>query len=94
MAVWYRTDADRIAEARVAVGAATERPLRIAAAEAALLGAATTPATFAAAADAAAEAIDPVPDIRGSAAYKREMVRVHTRRALAHALRAPGRPTE
>jgi carbon-monoxide dehydrogenase medium subunit len=92
VAVWYRTEADRIAEARVAVSAATERPLRIAAAEGALTGAAPTPQTFAAAADAAAEAIEPVADIRGSAAYKREMVRVHTRRALAQALRpAAGR---
>jgi carbon-monoxide dehydrogenase medium subunit len=90
VAVWYRTEADRIAEARVAVSAATERPLRVAGAEAALVGAAPTPPTFAEAADAAADAIEPVADIRGSAAYKREMVRVHTRRALAQALQAPG----
>jgi carbon-monoxide dehydrogenase medium subunit len=89
VAVWYRTEADRIAEARVAVSAATERPLRIAGAEAALVGAAPTPQAFAAAADAAADAIEPMADIRGSAAYKREMVRVHTRRALARALQAP-----
>lgn len=87
VAVWYRTEADRIAEARVAVSAATERPLRVAAAETALVGAAPTPQAFADAADAAADAIDPVADIRGSAAYKREMVRVHTRRALAQAAR-------
>ena len=87
VAVWYRTEADRIAEVRVAVSAATERPLRVAAAETALLGAAPTPQAFADAADAAADAIDPVADIRGSAAYKREMVRVHTRRALAQAAR-------
>ena len=86
VAVWYRTDADRITEARVAVSAATERPLRVPGAEAALVGAAPTAQAFAAAADAAAEAIEPMADIRGSAAYKREMVRVHTRRALAQAL--------
>lgn len=85
VAVWYRAEAERIVEARVAVSAATERPLRVAAAEAVLAGAAATPETFAAAADATAEAIDPLSDIRGSAAYKREMVRVHTRRALAQA---------
>lgn len=89
VAVWYRTEDGRIAEARVAVSAATERPLRVAAAEAALVGAAPAPQTFAAAADAAAEAIEPVADIRGSAAYKREMVRVHARRALGQALQAP-----
>ena len=89
VAVWYRTEADRIAEARIAVSAATERPLRVAGAEAALVGAAPTPQAFAEAADAAADAIEPMADIRGTAAYKREMVRVHTRRALARALQAP-----
>ena len=89
VAVWYRTDADRITEARVAVSAATERPLRVPGAEAALVGAAPTAQTFAAAADAAAGAIEPMADIRGSAAYKREMVRVHTRRALTQASHAP-----
>ena len=53
--------------------------MRVAGAEAALTGAAATPETFAAAADAAAREIEPLSDIRGSAAYKREMVRVHTR---------------
>jgi carbon-monoxide dehydrogenase medium subunit len=88
VAVWYRTESDRITEARVAVSAATERPMRVTGAEAALLGAAPTPETFAAAADAAAQEIEPLADIRGSAAYKREMARVHTRRALSHAWQA------
>ena len=93
VAVWYRTDADRITEARVAVSAATECPLRVAGAEAALVGNAPTPQIFATAADAAADAIEPMADIRGTAAYKREMLRVHTRRALAQALHASERPT-
>jgi carbon-monoxide dehydrogenase medium subunit len=88
VAVWYRVDAGRIAEARVAVSAATDRPLRLAGAEAALTGASATTAVFASAADAAAGEVDPLSDIRGSAAYKREMVRVHVRRALEHALGA------
>lgn len=92
VAVWYRMDAGRIAEARVAVSAATDRPLRIAGAEAALVGASSTPAVFARAADAAADEVEPLTDIRGSAAYKREMVRVHVRRALERALRAESTP--
>ena len=93
VAVWYRTDGDRITESRVAVSAATERPVRVAGAEAVLTGAAATPTTFAAAADAAAREIEPLSDIRGSAAYKREMVRLHTRRALSSALQATEPPT-
>jgi len=85
VAVWYRVAADRIAEARVAVSAATERPMRIAAAEAVLLGAFANATSFSNAADAAAAAVDPLSDVRGSAAYKREMVRVHVRRALERA---------
>jgi carbon-monoxide dehydrogenase medium subunit len=88
VAVRYRTDADRIVDARVAVSAATERPLRLAGAERALEGAAPTAETFARAADAAASEVEPLADIRGTAAYKREMVRVHVRRALADAQRA------
>jgi carbon-monoxide dehydrogenase medium subunit len=88
VAVWYRLDADRIAEARVAVSAATERPVRVALAEGALTGASLAAQTFANAADAAADDVEPLPDIRGSAAYKREMVRVHVRRALEQALQA------
>jgi carbon-monoxide dehydrogenase medium subunit len=93
VAVWYRVDAGRIAEARVAVSAATDRPLRVAGAEAALVGASSTPAVFARAADAAADEVEPLTDIRGSAAYKREMVRVHVRRALERALHAESTPT-
>lgn len=85
VAVWYRAAAGRIAEARVAVSAATERPVRVAGAEAILTGGAPDEATFRNAADAAAAEVEPLADIRGSAAYKREMVRVHVRRALERA---------
>jgi carbon-monoxide dehydrogenase medium subunit len=85
VAVWFRTAAGRITEARVAVGAAAERPLRIPDAEALLTGATAGTHAFEQAADAAARGIEPLADIRGSAAYKREMVRVHVRRALERA---------
>lgn len=86
-AVWYRLQSGVIAEARIAVSAATDRPLRVSSAEAALKGLSPSVPIFAKAADAAADEVQPIPDIRGTAAYKREMVRVHVRRALEHASR-------
>ena len=85
VAVWYSADSNVITEARIAVSAATERPMRVASAEAALLNAAPAPHAFSRAADAAADEVRPIADLHGSASYKREMVRVHVRRALEHA---------
>jgi carbon-monoxide dehydrogenase medium subunit len=86
VAVWCRVTSGRITEARVVVSAATDRPVRMAAAEKVLGGASAAAAVFAQAADAAANAVEPLSDVRGSASYKREMVRVHARRALEQAL--------
>ncbi|HYR84064.1 MAG TPA: xanthine dehydrogenase family protein subunit M [Terriglobia bacterium] len=84
-AVWYSVDSNVITEARVAVSAATERPMRIAGAEDLLVNASPTPQVFSKAADAAADEVQPIADLHGSASYKREMVRVHVRRALEKA---------
>jgi aerobic carbon-monoxide dehydrogenase medium subunit len=86
VAAWFRIEASQIAEARVAISAATERPVRVTATEGILTGASPTPETFATAAEAAADTAETLADIRGSAAYKRDMIRVHVRRALAQAL--------
>jgi aerobic carbon-monoxide dehydrogenase medium subunit len=85
-AVWYRLESNTIVEARIAVSAATERPVRVETAEAILRNAAPNREIFLQAADAAAEEVEPLSDLRGSASYKREMVRVHVRRALEKAL--------
>jgi aerobic carbon-monoxide dehydrogenase medium subunit len=89
VAVWFRLDSGSIAEARIAVSAATDRPLRLPGPEAVLTHAPPTAELFARASDAAAAEVEPLADIRGTAAYKREMVRVHVRRALEQALRSP-----
>src|SRR5579875_3736942 len=60
-----------------------ETPLRARRAEAALLGSKPTRELLASSAALVMEEIDPLDDLRGSAAYKREMARVWTRRALA-----------
>ena len=85
-AVSYSVDSNIITKARIAVSAATDRPLRIAAAEALLVNASPTPEVFTKAAAAAADAVEPIADLHGSASYKREMVCVHVRRALERAL--------
>jgi carbon-monoxide dehydrogenase medium subunit len=73
-----RLDDGRVSSARVAVGSVGNRPQRALDAEAALVGAApdALDAPLAAAAEAAAEAGDPVEDANGSVEYKRQLVRV------------------
>jgi len=89
VAVWVRREGEAIVEARIAVGGATDHPTRMTAAEAALLDGGTDAKRFAAAADAAADEVMPLGDLRGSGPYKREMVRVHVRRALERVIAAP-----
>ena len=72
VAAWLQIEASQIAEARVAISAATERPVRVTATEAILTGAPPTAETFATAAAAAADTAETLADIRGSAAYKRD----------------------
>jgi carbon-monoxide dehydrogenase medium subunit len=78
-------DGDRIAEARVALGAAAATPLCATAVEDALRGQVPTPTVLREAAALVADAVDPTSDFRGSAAYKRDMAVVFVRRALAQA---------
>jgi aerobic carbon-monoxide dehydrogenase medium subunit len=89
VAVWLRSEGETIVEARIAVGGATDHPTRMTAAEAALAGNAAGSKAFTAAGDAAAGEVEPLGDLRGSAPYKREMVRVHVRRALERASAPP-----
>jgi carbon-monoxide dehydrogenase medium subunit len=89
VAVWVRREGETIVEARIAVGGATDHPTRMTAAEAAITGSAPGPKTFAEASDAAAAEVEPIGDLRGSGPYKREMVRVHVRRALERVTAPP-----
>jgi carbon-monoxide dehydrogenase medium subunit len=83
--VTYKLADGVVAEPRVGVGGAEARPRRIAEAEAALRGKPPTAETFAAAADAACRAIDPIEDIQCDAEFRRDLVRTVTRRALERA---------
>jgi len=75
-----------IRKARVVLGAVAPVPLRVPDAEARLEGTDGNALAIAAAAEAAAEAARPISDVRGSAGYRREMVRVLVRRALEEVL--------
>lgn len=70
-------------EVRIAVGASTPIPTRVARAEACLTGKAITPNLVAEAAAIVAADITPVDDARGSADYRRHIVGVVARRSLA-----------
>ncbi|WP_270935432.1 FAD binding domain-containing protein [Falsiroseomonas oryzae] len=70
---------------RLAIGAVAATPLRLADAEAALLGTALDDATLARAGALLAEAADPVDDMRGSAAFRRKLIPRLLRRAVAEA---------
>lgn len=83
--VTYRVVDGKIRDARVGLGGAEDRARRIAEAEEVLNGQAPSPDLFVAAGEAAAQAVDPVEDIQTTAAYRRDLVRAVTRRALEHA---------
>jgi carbon-monoxide dehydrogenase medium subunit len=75
-------DGRTIKKARVALGAVAPVPMRAPAAEKALLNKKAGPRAFALAAPAAADEARPISDHRGSAQYRREMVKVLVGRAL------------
>jgi carbon-monoxide dehydrogenase medium subunit len=80
----------RVSHVRIALGNAGSVPLRAGAAETALLGRPPTTRLLDEIAALAADDADPVDDIRGTAGYKREMLRVWTRRALETVTRPDG----
>jgi aerobic carbon-monoxide dehydrogenase medium subunit len=86
VAVALEAEGAAVKSARVVVSAATEKAVRLKAAEQALTGATIDDKTLRRAGDAAADAAECISDVRGSAAYKRELVRVYVARAVRQAL--------
>jgi carbon-monoxide dehydrogenase medium subunit len=78
-------DDGRISRAGLALTSVAPMNTKATAAEAMLVGEAPSDQLFAAAGEAAAAASSPRDDVRGSAAWKRNVVSVFTRRALAAA---------
>jgi carbon-monoxide dehydrogenase medium subunit len=88
MAVAVEAEGDTIRAVNAFIGAATDRPTRLAAAERVLRGARADDAVLARAGDAAADELAIVGDAQGSAAYKKQLARVYLKRAVRAALGA------
>ena len=74
------------ADVSIALGSVGTTPIRAREAEAVLRGQPVKTEAIREAAEKAKQAVDPISDFRGSAAYKREMAGVFVRRALEKAL--------
>ena len=86
IAVSLAVAGDTVESARVVVSAATEKPVRLAGAEAVLRGAVVDDALLARVGEAAAAEAEIVGDARGSAAYTTDLLRVYAGRAVRKAL--------
>jgi CO/xanthine dehydrogenase FAD-binding subunit len=78
---------NRIERARIALGAVAPTPIRARQAEALLEGNTADEPLFARAAETAASEASPISDVRGSAEFRRHLVRVMTERCLHEAAR-------
>ena len=79
-----------VKSARIAVSAATTKATRLAGAERALIGSTADDGALKDVADIAADEADILADVRGSASYKRELLRVYVARAVRAAMQASG----
>jgi aerobic carbon-monoxide dehydrogenase medium subunit len=84
--VSYRLVAGRITDARLGVGGTEPFPRRLDEIEAVLEGNAPDVALFGKAAEAVAAAVDPMEDSRNTPAFRRQLVRAVTQRALERSL--------
>jgi len=89
VAVVLDADGGMVRSARIVISAATDTPMRLAKAEAALRSARVDDAVLRRAGDAAADEAAVISDQHGSAAYKRELLRVYVVRAVRQCLANP-----
>jgi aerobic carbon-monoxide dehydrogenase medium subunit len=83
--VTFRLQDGVIVAPRIGIGGAEARPRRMAVAEAVLAGRRPDTESFRAAAEAAADAVEPMEDIHADAEFRFDLVRAVTRRALERA---------
>jgi carbon-monoxide dehydrogenase medium subunit len=93
VAVALVAEGSSVKSARIVVSAATTKATRLQAAEKALIGLKVDDAIqLKKIADTAADEADVLADVRGSASYKRELLRVYVVRAVRAAMQANGVP--
>ena len=86
VAVSLVSEGGTITSARMVVSAATVKATRLKSAEQVLIGADVNDKTLGKVAEAAAAEADIIPDLRGSASYKRELLRIYAARAVRAAM--------
>lgn len=86
VAVWIKMDGDRVDDCRIAMGGVGITPLRAYSAEKILKGSELTDDLLEKAAEAASEECSPISDVRASAEYRKDMIRVYTKRAVKKAV--------
>jgi carbon-monoxide dehydrogenase medium subunit len=86
VAIAFKADGNTLRDVRLVASAATAKVTRLSEAERVLNGAAADNATLKQAGEAAAAEAPVIGDIRGSAGYKRELLRIAVGRAIRQAL--------
>ena len=86
VAAWVKVGGGIIKDCRIAMGGVGVTPLRAPEAEKLLIGHAMTEELLDEASRAAAAAAHPISDVRASAEYRTDMVRVYTKRAVKKAI--------
>ncbi len=86
VAAWVKMDGNVCVDARICLGAVAITPVRAPSAEKVLIGKELTPEVLAEAGVAAMADCKPISDVRASAEYRHDMVRVFTKRAVRKAL--------
>jgi carbon-monoxide dehydrogenase medium subunit len=92
VAVALASQGGTVTSARMVVSAATAKATRLISAEQMLIGANVNDKTLEIVAEAAADEADIIADLRGSASYKRELLRVYAARAVRAAMSTSGAP--
>lgn len=86
VAAWVKMDGKKVADCKITMGGVGITPLRAFQAEKVLIGNEISDALLERAGQAAAEECNPISDVRASAEYRKDMVRVYTKRAVKKAM--------